>query len=133
MPKITLPYDPSLTPDRLREIIKASLGPDYRVEKEPTPLYQWIVFQNPALGAAVRVKHKEQKQQTVVQTAGIVASLPLRILFALLALLPLIVLNLVSHSTVAKEVHQALENNPQLRGGQGAAGQIPAQAPPPPA
>ena len=122
MAMIQLPYDESITEDRLRESLSTRL-PQYAVEDVTNAVGGgFLVKKSGASGAVVKLKHKPDKGETKILVSGFVPSLATRIVLILfLGYLPFLVMTLVANSTVAQEVKEALESDPALLGAGGEA------------
>jgi hypothetical protein len=107
--KVRLPYNPNVTADTIRECLERRLGKNYTVKAAGGPFADWWVAASPLKGATVKLKQAEGKETTITINSG-APSLPARLF------LPLgMYAGFVLSGPVAKEVTQALENDPALR------------------
>jgi hypothetical protein len=114
MAKFEIPYNDNITVDQLGQVLRARVP--YEVTEASGPAIDYRVVKSSTAGAAVRLKQKPDKGKTVIMVTGIVPSFAIKLVAVLIFIIPLIVLQLMAESSVAKEVKAALEGAPEFGG-----------------
>jgi len=115
MPKVELSHQPELTLNQVGDVLRQRV-PGITVRESKGPVNAIQAFESQLMGAAIQLKHKPDKGQTIIRVGGLVPNFAVRLILVLLALLPLLIMMLVAEATVAKRYAAVLERAPELKG-----------------